>query len=76
MRVRLPDRVFRTLERVYRAQNRIRQAERRAALVAEDARVRTYYADLSDRHGRGVCGGQAGGCCYAPCVPYVGYGVE
>jgi hypothetical protein len=71
--IRLPDRAFTLLERVYKAQNRLRTAERRLALKAEDARQRAYYADLSDRHDMGTCGGKEAGCCYVPCVPFVGF---
>lgn len=74
--MRLPDWVFRLLERAYRQQDRIRRAERRADLESQDARMRAYYADLRIRHDMGTCGGEAAGCCYVPCVPFVGWGIE
>lgn len=73
--IRIPDRAFAVLARVYQTQNRLRVAERRAALKAEDARMRAYYDDLSIRHDMGTCGGPAAGCPYVPCVRFGGFGV-
>lgn len=74
--IRIPDRAFRIIARVYRAQDRIRRAERAAELRRQDEAQRAYYSDLIERHTAGTCGGAEAGCCYVPCIPPVGWGIQ
>lgn len=67
MMMRLPDRVFRVMERVYHTQRAIRREEQRCRLETEDAMMREYFRRLEATHDAGACGGAAGGCRYAPC---------
>jgi hypothetical protein len=74
--MRLPDRLYRLLERAYLHQTRLRRRADRDRLAAEDAHMRAHYARLHTRHLAGTCGGKAAGCCYTPCVPHVGWGIQ
>jgi hypothetical protein len=68
---RLPDRLFRPLDRLVVVQRRIRQREAEARLVRENAVVREYFARQLAKHEAGTCGGASAGCGYVPCVPRV-----
>lgn len=68
---RLPDWLFRPLDRLVVVQRRIRQREAEARLIRENAVVREYFARQHAAHLAGTCGGAAAGCGYVPCVPRV-----
>jgi hypothetical protein len=68
---RLPDMLYRPLNRFMAAQGQIRRVENDRAIQAEDAAARIFYAELRQRHTVGRCGGVAAGCPYVPCVPRV-----
>ncbi len=76
MTVRLPDRLFRPLDRIVTDRRRLRRAESDEGARAHDAALRVYYAELHRRHDAGTCGGAATGCPYAPCVLCVEEGVQ
>lgn len=74
--IRLPWWIFRPLEKLVTAQREIRRRESKRRADEQDARQRAYFADLRARHEAGTCGGAEAGCCYLPCVPPVGWGIQ
>lgn len=74
MSMRLPDWLFRPLDRVVTAQRRLRRAESNERLSRADDALRAYYA--KHWHDAGTCGGSVAGCPYVPCVPRAKEGVR
>lgn len=64
---RLPDWLYRRLERVYFDERRRRRELDRQELARQDAAQRAFYAGLGAAHDSGMCGGYEGGCRYFPC---------
>lgn len=71
--MKLPEPLYRAVERVYRKQAAIRRAELRAAVAEQDRRFRAACDEAVKRHRMRTCGGAAAGCDYYPCVPKVGH---
>jgi len=71
--MRLPDLIYRPLERLYFHQQAIRRAELRHVVAEQDRRMRADADALRARHRAGKCGGRANGCYYVPCVPAIGH---
>lgn len=69
--MRMPDRLYRRLERAYLTQRRIRRLEADQRMAAYDRRTREWASRRSIDHDMGVCGGPAAGCPYVPCTPPV-----
>lgn len=70
---RLPDWAFAQIERAYRAQREIRQQKAQERLDLDERVMRAHFADLIAVHRAGTCGGAEEGCCYVPCVPFMGW---
>jgi hypothetical protein len=68
---RLPDWLFRPLDRLVTVQRRIRVMEAEERMGRQDRELRAYFDNQYRRHQAGTCGGAPGGCRYVPCVPRV-----
>jgi hypothetical protein len=74
---RMPDWLFRRLDRIVRAQRRIRDEENRIELERQDREFRAYCDRQRAEHKvHEALGKRAADCPFVPCVPRVGYGVR
>lgn len=71
MNIRIPDVIYRALERVYMAQRTIRRRELDDKVKRQDNALRAYDDDLRARHDAETCGGTEAKCPYVPCRPRV-----